>query len=240
MNELSEKLVLWIRDQVKRANCNGVVLGLSGGVDSSVTAVLCQHAFPDNVLALLMPCYTINTDTEDALIIAHKFKIPTMTINLNETFDTLLKSFPQSQTKHATQKISEANIKPRLRMTTLYYFANRFRYLVVGTCNRSEIAVGYSTKYGDSACDIIPLGNLLKYEVRDLARHLGIPDRIINKPPTAGLWEGQTDEGEMGITYDELDQYLQSGQAREEIRQKIDALNIASSHKRMLPPTPPF
>ena len=240
MKELASELVSWIKEEVDRANCRGVVVGISGGVDSSVTAVLCQRAFPNNVLAVIMPCYSNQTDMDDALSVIDKYDIPNVTVELNDTYDTLLQAFPHSQSNPDTQKIAEANIKPRLRMTTLYYFANRLQYLVVGTCNRSEIAVGYATKYGDAGSDIIPLGNLLKGEVRNLAKYLGIPQNIIDKTPTAGLWEGQTDEGEMGVTYEELDTYLSSGQATDEVRQKIDSLNIASAHKRMPAPLPPF
>ena len=240
MEELSTKLVEWIRDQVNRSQRRGVVFGLSGGIDSSVIAVLCKRSFPNNTLALIMPCYSSSSDVEDASLIADKYNIPSMTINLNRAYSELLDSFPKNISSPNIQKIAEANIKPRLRMTTLYFFANKLMYLVVGTTNRSEIAIGYCTKYGDSGVDITPLGNLLKCEVRDLARHLDIPENIIEKPPSAGLWEGQTDEEEMGITYEQLDRYLQCGQASEEIMQKIDSLNIASSHKRMLPPSPPF
>ncbi len=240
MNELANKLVSWIKDEVDRANCRGVVVGISGGVDSAVTAVLCRRAFPNNVLAVFMPCYSSKSDMDDALLVTEKYDIPNVIVTLDDTFDALLQALPHSQSNPDTQKITEANIKPRLRMTTLYYFANRLQYLVAGTCNRSEIAVGYSTKYGDSGSDIIPLGNLLKGEVRNLAKYIGIPQNIIEKPPTAGLWEGQTDEGEMGITYEELDNYLSSGQATDEVRQKIDSLNISSAHKRMLSPSPPF
>jgi len=125
-------------------------------------------------------------------------------------------------------------------MSTLYYFANRLRYLVVGTGNRSEIAVGYSTKYGDAGADILPLGNLLKSRVRELASYLSIPNGIIEKTPSAGLWAGQTDEGEMGLSYEELDRYLASGEATDEIRRKVDAMARASAHKRAAPPVPPF
>jgi len=187
-----------------------------------------------------MPCHSNEADLADAILVADKFGIPTVTVKLDQTFDSLLTALPDSQYDPGKQKIAAANIKPRLRMTALYYLANRLDYMVVGTCNRSEIAIGYSTKYGDSASDIVPLANLLKWEIRDLARHIGIPDRIIEKPPTAGLWEGQTDEGEMGVTYEELDCYLANGQAPQEVRKMIDAMNIASSHKRMLPPAPPF
>ena len=111
-------------------------------------------------------------------------------------------------------RLTGANIKPRLRMTTLYAFANHLGYRVVGTGNRSELAIGYFTKWGDGGVDLLPLGNLTKTRVRELARHLGVPQRIIDKPPSAGLWEGQTDESEMGVTYEQLDAYLEGTRRR--------------------------
>jgi NAD+ synthase len=131
-----------------------------------------------------------------------------------------------------------ANLKPRLRMMTLYYFANRHRLLVVGTGNRSETYVGYTTKYGDSGADLMPIANLLKREVKAIAWALGIPEKVLAKPPTAGLWPGQTDENEMGLTYSQLDEYLATGRAPEEVRDRIERMHRASEHKRALPPTP--
>jgi NAD+ synthase len=125
-------------------------------------------------------------------------------------------------------------------MTALYYLANRLNYMVVGTSNKSELSVGYFAKHGDGGVDIMPLANLLKKDVVELARNLGIPERILEKPPSAGLWPGQTDEGEMGVTYKELDQCLACGQASEKVRKKVDAMTQASAHKRALPATPPF
>lgn len=239
MEDLAQRLASWIREQVTRANCKGVVFGLSGGLDSSVVAVLCQRAFPDNILAVLMPCHSNKADLDDARLIAQKFAIPTVTVALDEVFDSLLKALPDREYDPGTQKVAEANLKPRLRMSTLYYFANRLCYLVVGTGNRSEIAVGYCTKYGDGGADILPLGNLLKSDVMELASYLGIPKAIIEKAPSAGLWEGQTDEGEMGLTYEELDRYLATGQAIEEVRRKVDARARATAHKRATPLIPP-
>jgi NAD+ synthase len=240
MEDLAQKLVSWIREQVAGAGCEGVVFGLSGGLDSSVVAVLCQRAFPDNSLAVLMPCHSTKTDLDDAQLVARELAISTISVSLDEVFDSILKALPPGEYDPATKRLAEANLKPRLRMSTLYYFANRLHCLVVGTGNRSEIAVGYCTKYGDSGADILPLGNLLKSQVRELASHLGIPDRIIEKTPSAGLWEGQTDEGEMGLSYEELDRYLASGQATEEVRRKVEALARATAHKRATPPIPPF
>jgi len=225
---------------VSGAGCAGVVFGLSGGVDSAVVGALCRRAFPDKSLGVLMPCYSPETDMEDAGMVARDLAVCTVTVNLDSVYDSLLSSFPDGAYESSTRKLAEANLKPRLRMTTLYYFANRLRYLVVGTGNRSEIAVGYCTKYGDAGVDILPLGNLLKSQVRELAEHLGIPEKIIRKAPSAGLWSGQTDEGEIGLTYEELDRYIATGEATEEVRRRVDSLACDTAHKTTAPPVPPF
>ncbi len=134
-----------------------------------------------------------------------------------------------------------ANVKPRLRMSSLYFVANSLNYLVAGTGNRSELTIGYFTKYGDGGVDLLPIGRLFKSEVRTLARELGVPAPIIDKPPSAGLWLGQTDEAEMGFSYADLESYLTSapGAVTAEIAARIDRLARASDHKRALPPMPP-
>ncbi len=240
MEELANKLIAWIREQVQGAGRQGVVFGMSGGLDSAVVAVLCRRAFPDNALGVIMPCYSNKTDIAHAQAVAKKFHIPSSTIALEELFDSLLRVLPIGEYEPATRKLAEANLKPRLRMLTLYYLANRLGYLVVGTGNRSEISVGYFTKYGDGGVDLLPLGNLVKRQVRELASYLGIPKEIIQKPPSAGLWVGQTDEGEMGITYEELDRYLITGEAAEAVKKKVDAMVAGSAHKRAIPAIPPF
>ena len=136
--------------------------------------------------------------------------------------------------------MAEANLKPRIRMATLYYFANQLHYLVVGSGNKCELAVGYFAKYGDGGVDILPLGNLVKSQVRELAHYLGIPEEVVDKPPSAGLWEGQTDEQEMGLTYEELDRYFTTGEATEEVRKRIEEKIALNAHKRVMPPIPPF
>ena len=240
MEQLAEKLVLWIRDKVLAAGCKGVVLGLSGGIDSSVAAVLCQRAFPKNTLAVIMPCYSNKKDIEHARAVAKKFSIPTRTVVLDSAFDALLKVLPDDRITSEVSRLAQANIKARLRMLTLYYFTNRLKYMVVGAGNKDELSLGYFTKYGDGGVDIQPLGNLLKGQVRELARFLGIPKEIINKPPSAGLWEGQTDEGELGLSYDELDLYLASGEASAALKKRIESIIAASEHKRQPPPVASF
>jgi NAD+ synthase len=240
MEDLAQNLADWIREQVIEADRDGVVFGLSGGVDSCVVGALCVRAFPDDCLGVLMPCYSAAADTEDSELAARELGIPTTTVVLDSVLDSLLAALPAAESGPGDRRLAEANLKPRLRMAALYYFANRRHYLVVGTGNRSEIAVGYCTKYGDAGVDLLPLGNLLKGQVLDLARHLGVPRRIIEKPPSAGLWEGQTDESEMGLTYAELDRYLSTGDAPEEVRLKVDALARVAVHKSSSPLVPPF
>jgi NAD+ synthase len=187
-----------------------------------------------------MPCHSDPLDREHAEMVARKFGIAYEVVVLDDVFDVFVKSLPSVGGDPSLARLAEANIKPRLRMTALYYFANRLGYLVVGASNRSELAVGYFTKYGDGGVDIMPLGNLVKAQVRHLAKYLGVPQEIIDKPPSAGLWRGQTDESEMGLTYEELDRYLISGEAEKEVKDRIDFMAARSSHKRNLPLLPPF
>jgi NAD+ synthase len=240
LEQLAERLVLWIRDKVVAGGGKGVVLGLSGGVDSSVLAVLCHRAFPQTTLAVIMPCYNNRKDIEHTQMVADKFSIPTRTVVIDSVFDALLKVLPDDKVEPDVSRVAQANIKARLRMVTLYYFANRLKYMVVGAGNRDELSVGYFTKYGDGGVDIQPLGNMLKGQLRELAKFLSIPEPIINKPPSAGLWEGQTDEGELGLSYDELDRYLATGAAAAEIKKRIESMIATSEHKRQPPPIASF
>ena len=233
--QLVEKLISWIRDKVLAAGCKGVVVGLSGGLDSSVLAVLCQRAFPQSMLGVLMPCHSSQEDSEHAQALASKFSIPTKTVILDTVCDTLVKALPDDIVEPTASRLAKANLKVRLRMLTLYYFANQLKYVVAGSGNRSELSVGYFTKYGDGGVDILPLGNLVKGQVKELASFLSIPQQIIDKPPSAGLWQGQTDEGELGLSYEELDRYLVTGKAPTELKEKIESMIAASNHKRLPP-----
>ncbi len=230
--KVAGRISSWIRERVEEAGAKGVVLGISGGIDSSVTAVLAKKGLGDGVLGVIMPCHSDPTDVEHARRVAAQFGIETEYVDLTPVFDCLLEALPPGD------RVAVGNLKPRLRMATLYYFANSRHYLVMGTGNKSEIMVGYTTKYGDSGVDILPLGDLLKTQVQKLARELGIPEEVIVKPPSAGLWEGQTDEGEMGISYDELDEILmaiESGDVdgcNQQTLARVRAMMAASQHKR--------
>lgn len=235
MEQLAEHLTDWIRAEVTAGGGRGAVFGLSGGIDSAVVAALAKQAFPHHTLGVVMPCHSDPRDAEDGALVAHHFGVPSATVDLAPVYDLLLEQLAGSSTDLPESRLATANLKPRLRMTTLYGFANQFGYRVLGTGNRSELAVGYFTKYGDGGVDLLPLGSLVKSEVRDLARSLGVPARIITKPPSAGLWADQTDEAEMGLTYEELDAYLLTGAASPAVKAKVDAMNAASEHKRALP-----
>jgi NAD+ synthase len=241
MKELAAKLSNWIKKQVTEAGCQGAVLGLSGGIDSAVVAVLCKKAFPQNTLGILMPCHSNQQDHDDGMALAQKFDIDNETVVLDEIYDAMLNKVSNRQgTDEKLVKLAQVNLKPRLRMTTVYYMANQLNYLVVGTSNKSELTVGYYTKHGDGASDIIPMGNLVKNQVKELAIYLGVPQQIIDKPPSAGLWSGQTDETEMGITYDQLDTYIACGDGNEDACTRIDSMVSKSAHKRKPAPVPPF
>ncbi len=236
--QMADDLSNWIALQVKAAGLKGAVFGLSGGIDSAVVAGLARRALGRNALGVIMPCHSNPEDREHALLCAHAFDLPVAEVDLGPTYDKLLSTLLEAAPDISPDRMSKANLKPRLRMSTLYYFANVHSYLVLGTGNRSELTVGYFTKHGDGGVDAMPIAGLVKSEVRGLATELGVPGEIIDKPPSAGLWENQTDEGEMGLSYKQLDSYILTGEAEPEIRQRIERLMAGSAHKRKLPPTP--
>lgn len=200
---MKNKIISWIKQKVKAAGAKGIVLGLSGGIDSAVVAALSKQAVGKaRVLALFMPCNSHPQDLAHAKLVARKLGLKSKLVDLSKVYNDFLKILPPAGS------LARSNLKPRLRMCTLYYFANKLNYLVCGTGNKSELMVGYFTKYGDGGVDILPIADLFKRQVRQLARELKIPEEVIIKPPTAGLWHGQTDEGEMGITYNDLDGIL--------------------------------
>ena len=239
MPDLAEHLAEWIHGQVTEGGGRGVVFGVSGGVDSAVVAALAKRAFAEHTLGVLMPCHSDPQDAADGAFVAEHVGVPSVTVDLTPTFDVLAGSLATASPGFLQSRLALANLKPRLRMTTLYALANELGYFVVGSSNRSELAVGYFTKYGDSGVDLLPLADLVKHEVRELAHALGVPQRIIDKPPSAGLWAGQTDEHDMGLSYEELDACLLTGQASEDVSLRVAAMNAGSAHKRALPLTPP-
>ncbi len=223
----------WILKKIDSASAKGCVVGSSGGIDSAVISCILKRICNDQMLAVMMPCHSIERDLEDARLLNRKFSIPNITIDLSKTYDAIISAAKANSSTLTSRALS--NVKPRLRMTTLYMMAQSNDFLVCGTSNLAEIKLGYFTKYGDSGSDIIPLGDLLKCEVRALAKYLEIPEEIISKPPSAGLWEGQTDESEMGLTYDEIDSYLSGKIVKKESMKKINRRIEISEHKREMP-----
>ena len=198
-------IVEFVQNKVSEANADGLVIGLSGGIDSTVAAyIACEAVGKENVFGIIMPSTT--TPTDDKL---HGTAIAqSLGINYKEmAIDSILNEF-LSVTQIEDDKLAIGNLKARIRMSIIYFYANSKNYLVCGTGNKSEIEIGYFTKYGDGACDIEPIGDLYKTHVYELARYLNVPQEIINKPPRAGLWNNQTDEDEIGMTYELLDKIL--------------------------------
>jgi NAD+ synthase len=243
MEDVAAQISEWIRDRVEEAGCRGGVFGLSGGLDSAVVAALCRRGLGTRCLALVMPLGQGSRDETDALQVARQLVVRSMVIYLDSIVTAFKAQFVplSAKTPEDRGRVARANLLPRVRMTILYYHANLLDYLVVGTGNRSELEVGYFTKYGDGGADILPLGSLVKSQVRELASTLGIPPRIINKPPSAGLWEGQTDEQELGLTYEQLDSHLLGGVKGAEgheprVVQMIEEKRARNRHKLAPPP----
>lgn len=245
---LAGRIEAWIADRVRAAGAGGAAVGVSGGVDSAVTCALCARALtPERVTCLALPCHSDPVDLEYARLAASRFGVELTLVPLDAAYDALVAAFDAATAEAAAAvagapapgdalRSARANLKPRLRMIALYYFANLTTRLVVGSSNRAELMVGYFTKYGDGGVDIAPIGGLTKGEVVALGRHLGVPDQILNRAPTAGLYPGQTDEGEMGLTYRALDQYLSTDEAPPDVRALIERRVAASEHKRKPPP----
>lgn len=236
----------WIHQQVAQASAQGLVVGLSGGLDSAVVARLCQMARPAQTVVAILPCHSDPRDEEDANLLVSHFGLQSVRFDLAPSYDlitgqlkTLTTQLPREQVPAASSadmkaRLPLANLKPRLRMSVLYFIANSMNYLVAGTGNRSELTIGYFTKHGDGAADLLPIGRLIKSEVRELAVDLGVPQAILDKPPSAGLWAGQTDEDEIGFRYSDLERYLVDGPdaVAPALAMRIERLIRATEHKR--------
>jgi len=197
-------LVGFIKSEIMRIGFKRAVLGLSGGIDSALSCFMAAEALgPENVLAVGLPYRLSSQESYDhAQLVIDQLGVQTRTIDISPIADGLINQIPDMN------QMRQGNIMSRSRMICLYDQSADFNALVVGTCNKTEILLGYSTLYGDSACAINPIGDLYKTQVRELSRAMGVPDVIIDKAPTADLWAGQTDEGELGFTYTEVDRLL--------------------------------
>ena len=223
LEKTKSDIIEFIQSKVNEANSDGIAIGLSGGIDSTLVAYLaCEAVGPDNVFGITMPSAT--TPTEDNI---HGSEVAqNLGMNYKQiAIDSILKEY-LSLTQLDNNNLAIGNLKARIRMSMLYYYANYKNYLVIGTGNKSEILIGYFTKHGDGACDMEPIGDLYKSEVFKLSEYLNISEEILNKPPRAGLWEGQSDEDEIGMSYDLLDKilyfYTEKDMKNTEIAQKLD------------------
>lgn len=224
----------FIRDVLKSAGADGIVYGNSGGKDSALVGILCKIACEQTV-GIIMPCGSkrnYNEDKTDAEAVALQFNIETRLADLTEVKDALLEV---SKTVTKSTGAATSNVAPRLRMTTLYLIAASENRLVAGTGNRSEGYMGYFTKWGDGAFDFNPISDLTVTEIYEFLRFLNAPACIIDKAPSAGLFDGQTDENEMGVTYKIIDIFLQGGSVCEKDKTIIKKYHKASEHKRKIP-----
>lgn len=251
-NVFIERACEFIKDKVESSNSDGVVIGLSGGIDSTVVACLAVKALgTNNVKAFVLPSSsTSDQDLFDAELVKTELDIECEFINIDDFVDNFLEVCSTDNLPDENKDLALMNIKPRIRMTTLYYYAAIYNSLVIGTGNKTEIQLGYFTKYGDGGVDLLPIGDLYKQEVQSVARCLNVPDSIIEKAPSAGLKPDQTDESEIGLTYPIIDRilylHLEEDASVDEISESLDIsqedvrriikMIKASEHKRLTAP----
>ena len=230
----TQNRVEFIRGLLETSGAKGIVYGNSGGKDSALVGILCKLAC-DNTLGVIMPCQSkrnFGEDMKDGIDVAEQFNIETRTVDLSDCKTSVVSALDG---KTELNSAALANIAPRLRMITLYAIGASEGRLVAGTGNKSERYMGYFTKYGDGGCDFNPIADLNVAEVYEFLKYLGAPENIIKKAPSAGLFEGQTDEAEMGVTYAAVDKYMETGEANEHDREIIERYHSRSRHKLRMP-----
>lgn len=224
-----QEITKWIREYVENTKSKGVVIGNSGGKDCAAVIALATKALgKERVLTIAMPCNSIKADLEDAKLVSNNFEVPLLEIDLTDTYKTLENEINQ---KVELREESKINTKPRLRMTTLYAIAQSLDYLVIGTGNKCEAIVGYTTKWGDGAHDFNPIGEYTVEEVLQIGQYLGVPEKIIKKAPADGLG-GLTDEEKLGVTYKQIAEYIETGKTEKKALEIIKKKEKISAHKR--------
>lgn len=243
LQEYSEYLVDWLNEQrTELYQMQGFVVGISGGVDSAVVAhLLAKTGVPVHGLILPSPT-TAQADIDDAIAVATSAGIGYTIAPISPVYDTFMTSMDELFNREADrQNVIAGNVQARLRMVALYAYAQSHQAVVVGTDNAAEWHMGYFTKFGDGGVDVVPLANLTKSQVFEMAKLLGVPQSVLDKAPSAGLWTGQTDEDEMGVSYREIDAHLTGETVSEPALERIGYWHNRSHHKRVLPPQPkPF
>ena len=241
LDEYCKQIELWLENKLKETNCSGYVLGISGGIDSALVAAIAKNAVGKKLFGFILPCESHEEDANDAITLLKQFDIDYTTVDLTETYHVLKENLIK-QAKEANFELtpmSLANVKVRLRMVTLYAFAQARNSLVLGTDNMDESYTGYFTKYGDGGVDLLPIVHLTKGEVYLASKLYNVPQVILDRQPSAGLFEGQTDEGEMGVSYNELDRYLLGDKTINPKKiERIEHLHKVSEHKRTPIPSP--
>ena len=248
---MQNKIIDFIWNETHKAGVKGAVVGISGGIDSALTAALTVKALgKDKVLGIYMPEAGLTTaaDSEDAKAVADWLGIELRTIDISGIISAFMTAVSDSE---SADRLSRGNLKARIRMSLLYFHANQMNRMVMGTGNKTEILLGYYTKYGDGGVDLEPIGGIYKTEVWELSRRLGVPEPLITKKPSAGLWKGQTDEAELGISYVKVDNVLRMLEQNEAPEAIVDTLGVSieqlnsvikrierNEHKRKAPPVP--
>lgn len=237
LEEYLKVIEKFLENYLNSSKMDTYVLGLSGGVDSSLCAALAKNAVgKDKLMCIMMPIASNPADLNDALHLAKTLDLNYIVVDATKTYETYLEDLKNSGISLKRDTIS--NLKARIRMSILYAYAQEHRGLVIGTDNKDEKFTGYFTKHGDGAADIFPVAHLLKEEVVQASKILGVPTHLAERVPTAGLFEGQTDETEMGVTYKDLDNYLKGNKVPEEVEKRILYLHKISAHKRDAVPMP--
>ena len=238
--ELKEYLLViedFVRDYLESSHMDRYVLGLSGGVDSTLVAAICRKALgKDKLTCIMMPIDSNPDDLRDAKEVARQLDLDYLVIDGSEIFHQAKKEF--EAVGEELDRATLANLKVRIRMIILYAYAQKHRGLVIGTDNADERYTGYFTKYGDGGVDVLPIVHLLKREVIEGCKIYGVSKNLAERTPSAGLFEGQTDETEMGVSYEDLDNYLLGKEIDEKAKERIEYLHRISEHKRVDIPTP--